>query len=55
MVAAFRDLRQRRLPIRDCAERIGVAYVTAFAKAKELGINHRLNAKQQVGRRANAP
>ncbi len=43
MIQAFKDLRAGGVPIRDCAERIGVAAGTAERKARELGLNGRMN------------
>jgi len=56
MLAALRDLRtHQRLPLRDCAERIGVAYDTALNKAHELGIGGRMNRGRTPARLVATP
>lgn len=51
MVQALRKLRAEGEPLLLCAERVGVSYVTAVYKARELGIARRMNRGRNPGRR----
>ena len=43
MLATLVSMRARHIPLQACAERVGVAYMVANKKARELGIAQRFN------------
>jgi hypothetical protein len=50
MVQSLRTMRDRGEPVVVCAERIGVGYLQALRKARELGIADRRNFGRMPGR-----
>jgi len=50
MVAALIELRSRGVPLRRCADRIGVAYGCCQEKARELGLADRRISGARIGR-----
>lgn len=50
MLSALEALRRvERQPLTVCAERIGVAYLTALGKARKMGLADRLNRGRRPG------
>lgn len=54
MVSALRLLRDKGVPLYECAEKLGVSYPTAVQFARSVGLAGRMNRGRVPGRLAKA-